>query len=191
MSTCSANPSRGGFRTLWEILREDWQLQSSAIERGVVLTYRLRHWGRTRRPRWAWRLLSILLVPQEFLMRVLMSGQISAQAVIGRRIRIPHAWGIVIHSSVVVGDDCTLLHQVTLGVNEHRTIHIGPHLENGVYVGAGAKVIGAITVGERSVVGANAVVVEDVPASHAAVGVPARCKPRRDRTHPEQTLHQE
>jgi serine O-acetyltransferase len=171
-----------------DILREDWRYQNGLLERLVVFTYRLRHWGRTRQPRVLWRPVAAALAPWEFVLRTMFGGQISASATIGRRVRIPHAWGIVIHSSVVVGDDCTLYHQITLGVNEHRALHQGPCLGDGVYVGAGAKIVGPITVGREAVVGANAVVIHDVPPRHAAVGVPARNVPRRDRTHPDAPL---
>lgn len=170
--------------SLLAILREDLFYNRSVLERAVVITYRLRHWGITRTPRWLWRTVAALLLPQEAILRAVFSGQISARATLGRRLRIPHAWGIVVHPSVTVGDDCILYHQVTLGVNEHRVPVGGPTLGNRVYVGTGAKVIGKITVGDRVNIGANAVVVEDVPPNHVAIGVPATCRPRRDRTAP-------
>jgi len=169
----------------WQILVEDYRVNAAFLERAVVLTYRLRHWGLTRAPKLPWRLLALALVPQEFVLRLMMSGQVSARATCGRRFRIPHAWGVVVHPSVVAGDDCNLYHQVTLGVNEHSlTPHTGPRLGNLVYVGAGAKVIGAVTIGDHVTIGANAVVVKDVPSYHVAVGVPAVARPRRDRTAP-------
>jgi serine O-acetyltransferase len=167
---------------LREILGEDLYRNRTTMERLVVLTYRFRHWGRTRSPRLPWRLLGLALAPWEFLLRLGFSGQVSSECVIGRRIRFGHVWGIVIHPSVVVGENCSIYHQVTLGVNEHRHPITGPRIGDRVDIGAGAKVIGAVTVGDDCVIGANAVVVTDVPPNHVAVGVPAVCKPRRDRS---------
>jgi serine O-acetyltransferase len=166
---------------LWTILREDRLVNSSLMERLVVWTYRLRHAGLTRGGPLG-RLGAVLLGPWEFFLRTLFSGQISARCTIGRRFRLAHAWGVVIHPSVVIGDGCTIYHQVTLGVNEHRMDKRGPRVGNTVYIGAGAKIIGAIEIGDRAVIGANAAVVSDVPPYHTAVGVPAVCKPKRDRS---------
>lgn len=177
--------------SLWQQLAEDFRVNRAALERAVVCTYRLRHWGLTRAPRAAWRTVAVLLLPLEFALRLMMSGQISARARFGRRLRIAHAWGIVVHPSVVAGDDCHIYHQVTLGVNEHRADLTGPRLGNSVYIGAGAKIIGAVRLGDGATVGANAVVVRDVPPHHLAVGVPAVCRPRRDRTAPEAAQNQE
>lgn len=165
-----------------DILKEDLFRNRTIMERLTVLTYRVRHWGVTRSPRPLWRLIGLAAAPAEFLLRLGISGQISGQCSIGRRVRFGHAWGIVIHPSVTIGEHCTIYHQVTLGVNEHRQPITGPVIGNRVYIGAGAKIIGAVHVGDDAVIGANAVVITDVPPNHVAVGIPAVCKPRRDRS---------
>jgi serine O-acetyltransferase len=92
-------------------------------------------------------------------------------ASLGIGLRMPHLLGIVIHQTAVVGDDCLIMQHVTLGQLETGG---APSLGKGVYVGAGAKILGQVTIGDHARIGANAVVLIDVPANATAVGVPAR-----------------
>ena len=100
--------------------------------------------------------------------------EIHPGATIGHRFFIDHGMGVVIGETAVIGDDCTLYHGVTLGGTSWNKGKRHPTLERGVVIGAGAKVLGPITLGEESKVGSNAVVVRDVPARATAVGIPAR-----------------
>ena len=100
--------------------------------------------------------------------------EIHPGASIGRRFFIDHGMGVVIGETAVIGDDCTLYHGVTLGGTSWNKGKRHPTLERGVVIGAGAKVLGPITLGERAKVGSNAVVVRDVPPGATAVGIPAR-----------------
>lgn len=100
--------------------------------------------------------------------------EIHPGAAIGRRVFIDHGMGIVIGETAVIGDDCTLYHGVTLGGTSWNKGKRHPTLGAGVVVGAGAKILGPIHVGEGSKIGCNAVVVRDVPAGATAVGIPAR-----------------
>jgi serine O-acetyltransferase len=100
--------------------------------------------------------------------------EIHPGAKIGRRVFIDHGMGVVIGETAEVGDDSTLYHGVTLGGTSWQKGKRHPTLEAGVIVGAGAKVLGPITLGEGAKVGSNAVVVKDVPAGATAVGIPAR-----------------
>ena len=100
--------------------------------------------------------------------------EIHPAAVIGRRLFIDHATGVVIGETAVVGDDVTLYQGVTLG---GTSLHKGkrhPTLEDGVIVGSGAQVLGPLTVGAGARIGANAVVLTDVPKGVTMVGIPAR-----------------
>jgi len=83
---------------------------------------------------------------------------------------LPHPNGVVIHPSVVIGPNCLIFQQVTLGMAHGGVPTLGGHVD----VGAGAKVIGRVRLGDHSNVGANAVVTIDVPEGATAVGVPAR-----------------
>ena len=100
--------------------------------------------------------------------------EIHPAAKVGRRVFIDHGMGIVVGETAEIGDDCTLYQGVTLGGTSWQKGKRHPTLGNGVVVGAGAKILGPITVGANSKLGSNAVVVKDVPAGATAVGIPAR-----------------
>lgn len=108
------------------------------------------------------------------LMRALTGIEIHPGARIGRRFFIDHGMGVVIGQTAEVGEDCVLFHGVTLGGVSMRKGKRHPTLGNGVMVGAGAKVLGPIYIGDGAKIGANAVVVKDVPPATAAIGVPAK-----------------
>ncbi len=95
-------------------------------------------------------------------------------ATIGHRVFIDHAVGVVIGETALIGDDVLIYQQVTLGGVSTSRGKRHPTVENNVVIGAGAKVLGNITLGEYSKVGANSVVVKDLPARATAVGIPAR-----------------
>jgi len=95
-------------------------------------------------------------------------------AKIGRRVFIDHGVGVVIGETAILGDDVIIYQQVTLGGVSTSKGKRHPTLENNVVIGAGAKILGNITIGKNSKVGANSVVVNNVPANSTAVGIPAR-----------------
>lgn len=97
-------------------------------------------------------------------------------AELGRRLFIDHADGVVIGETTKMGDDCVLFHQVTLGGVSMTRGKRHPTIGDRVMIGAGAKVLGPITIGTGAKVAANAVVVKDVPAGCVAIGVPAQLK---------------
>jgi serine O-acetyltransferase len=100
--------------------------------------------------------------------------EIHPGAKLGRRVFIDHGMGVVVGETAEIGDDCTLYHGVTLGGTSWQKGKRHPTLEAGVIVGAGAKILGPITLGAGAKVGSNAVVVKDVPAGATAIGIPAR-----------------
>ena len=101
--------------------------------------------------------------------------EIHPGATIGRRVFIDHGFGVVIGETAEIGDDCTIYQGVTLGgTSLFKGAKRHPTLGRGVIIGAGAKVLGAFTVGEGAKVGSNAVVVKEVPPGATAVGNPAR-----------------
>ena len=95
---------------------------------------------------------------------------------IGGGLMIPHPNGIVIHPDARIGPNCLILQQVTIGTGSHGTPTIMGHVD----MGAGAKVLGNVTLHEHCVIGANAVVLKDVPPGATAVGVPARIVNKAD-----------
>jgi serine O-acetyltransferase len=106
--------------------------------------------------------------------RVVTGIEIHPGATVGRRVFIDHGMGCVIGETAEVGDDVTLYHGVTLGGVSLKKEKRHPTLENGVIVGSGAQVLGPITVGEGARIGANAVVIRDVPPGVTMVGIPAK-----------------
>ena len=121
--------------------------------------------------------------------RFLTGIEIHPGATIGRRFFIDHGMGVVIGEMSIIGDDVTLYHGVTLGgiaPSVDSQDQIGrkrhPTLENGVIIGSGAQVLGPVVVGEGARVGANAVVVRDVPPNVTVIGIPARIVAARKST---------
>lgn len=105
--------------------------------------------------------------------------EIHPGAKIGQRFFIDHGMGIVIGETTEIGDGVMLYHGVTLGGQVLTQTKRHPTIEDNVTIGAGAKVLGPITIGTGSAIGANAVVTKDVPADHIATGIPAKNRPRR------------
>lgn len=129
--------------------------------------HRLAHWLWGRRLRWPARVVS-------YLSRFLTGIEIHPGAQIGRRFFIDHGMGVVIGETAEIGDDCTLYHGVTLGGTTWEKGKRHPTLEDDVVVGAGAKILGPITMGKGARVGSNSVVVKDVPTGSTVVGIPGR-----------------
>lgn len=105
--------------------------------------------------------------------------EIHPGATIGRRFFIDHGMGVVIGETTEVGDDCTLYHGVTLGGTTWNKGKRHPTLGNNVVIGAGAKILGPVTLGEGARVGSNAVVTKDVPPGATVVGIPGRVVEKR------------
>jgi serine O-acetyltransferase len=159
-----------------ENLKEDWQTYEGDIWRQglwVMWVYRFGQWRYGIRP-------ALLRKPFSLLYKILRTGcqmltgvELPCETRVGRRLRIEHFGGIVISGDTVIGDDVVLRHGVTIGLK--RTGQRGaPRIGNRVDIGAGAKILGNITIGDDAVIGANAVVLKDVPPGAFAVGIPAR-----------------
>ena len=106
--------------------------------------------------------------------RFLTGIEIHPAAIIGKRFFIDHGMGVVIGETAEVGDDVFVYHGVTLGSTSTKKEKRHPTIANGVIIGAGAKLLGPIFVGEKAKIGSNAVVVSDVPAETTVVGIPAK-----------------
>ena len=133
----------------------------------AVLMHRLSHWLWNLGLKWLARMLSNLS-------RWVTGIEIHPGAQIGRRFFIDHGMGVVIGETAIINDDCTLYHGVTLGGTSWKKGKRHPTLGNNVVVGAGAKVLGPIEIGDGARIGSNAVVLKPVPANATVVGVPGR-----------------
>jgi len=147
--------------------RTRWEILTTYPGVHALIMHRLSHWIWKHRFYWLARFSSHIA-------RWLTGIEIHPGATIGRRVFIDHGMGVVIGETAVIGDDCTLYHGVTLGGTSWNKGKRHPTLETGVVIGAGAKVLGPITIGANAKIGSNAVVVKDVPADATAVGIPAR-----------------
>jgi len=167
---------------MWKRIREDiasvferdpaarsaWEVLTCYPGLHAVWIHMLAHWCWTHRLKWLGRFTS-------HLSRWLTGIEIHPGAKIGRRVFIDHGMGVVIGETAEVGDDCTIYQGVTLGgTSLYRGRKRHPTLGNGVVVGAGAKILGGFTVGDRAKIGSNAVVVKEVPPGATVVGVPGR-----------------
>ncbi|HLJ54454.1 MAG TPA: serine O-acetyltransferase EpsC [Chthonomonadaceae bacterium] len=149
----------------------------------AVWAHRVAHWLWKRRLRVIGRIVSQMS-------RHLTGIEIHPGATIGRRLFIDHGMGVVIGETAVIGDDVVLYHQVTLGGTSIEKVKRHPTLGNGVMVGMGAKILGPRTIGDRCMIGANAVVNMDVPADCTVVGIPGRIVRRNgQRVHADPGVH--
>ena len=175
--------------TLLSTLREDLQnarvhdpAARSDIENAIVYSglhaiwsYRLAHrmWAKP-----ALRGLARILSQAT---RFLTGIEIHPGATIGRRFFIDHGMGVVIGETTEIGDDVMIYHGVTLGGRSLQRVKRHPTIGDRVTVGAGAKVLGPVHIGDDSAIGANAVVTHDVPEESIATGIPAVVRPRSDK----------
>jgi len=147
--------------------RSFWEVLTCYPGIHAILIHRLAH------RLWRWRLFWLARLTAHF-GRALTGIEIHPAAVIGRRFFIDHGMGVVIGETTVIGDDVTLYHGVTLGGTSWKKGKRHPTLEDRVVVGAGAKVLGPITIRADARIGSNSVVTKDVPPGVTALGIPAR-----------------
>jgi serine O-acetyltransferase len=133
----------------------------------AIWGHRISHWLWKRGARLAGRIFAELT-------RIFTGVEIHPGAILGRRLFIDHATGVVIGETAEVGDDVTIYHGVTLGGTGRDAGKRHPTIGDRVIIGAGAKVLGPIKIGDDSRIGANAVVVKEVPSSAVVVGVPGQ-----------------
>lgn len=163
---------------MFELIREDFRAhERDPWRQGVwaLAVYRFGRWRYRVRPALLRRPLSLLYKFMKIGVQISTGIDLPCETRVGRRLVIEHFGGIVVSGDSVIGDDVTLRHGVTLGLR--RTGVAGaPVIGNRVDIGAGAKILGPVHIGDGAVIGANAVVLCDVPAGALAVGVPARIK---------------
>lgn len=166
---------------MFKNIREDWRTYGGQLSRQglwAMAMYRFGRWRYTIRWRWLRMPFSMLYKLLKPFCEVLTGIELPCEATLGRRFRIDHFGGIVISGDAVFGDDCVIRNGVTVGLR-HAGQRGAPTVGNRVDIGAGAKILGAIRIGDDVLIGANAVVLIDVPSNSVAVGVPARILPRK------------
>jgi serine O-acetyltransferase len=175
-------PKFSGTPGLFSIIREDFKYNgSSPFSQGfwALFVYRLGY-ARKKVPirfvRKIWGAIHFLFAK---FIEVFCGIEININTQIGRRFTIEHSGGIILHPNAVIGDDVIIRQGVTLGNRRLSEPLAAPRIGCRVNIGAGAKLLGAIVIGNDVGIGANAVVLIDVPDHHLAIGVPATIRPMR------------
>jgi serine O-acetyltransferase len=161
---------------LFGVLREDWQAHGRDWTKPgfrALAVHRFGNWRMRIEPRWLRAPLSVLYRCLFRFVRNVYGIELPYSAQIGRRVIFEHQHGIVVHGNSRIGDDCVIRHGVTLGNRSDEQRFDAPVLGRAVSVGAGAKILGAVSIGDNARIGANAVVLSDVPSGAKAFGVPA------------------
>ena len=137
----------------------------------AVLIHRMNHWIVKNTP--------LRTLPRFLAMvgRIITGIEIHPEATIGKNLFIDHGTGVVIGQTAIIGDDVTIYHGVTLGGVGRSNSPSGkrhPTISDGAMIGAGAQILGDVTIGARAKIGANSVVLTDIPEGVTAIGIPAR-----------------
>lgn len=167
---------------MFENVREDWQTYERDIWRQgfwAMLVYRFGCWRYRVKPALLRKPFSFLYKIVRTLIQMCTGIELPCETRIGRRLRIEHFGGIIISGDVVLGDDVIIRQGVTIGLKQTGQ-RAAPQIGHRVDIGAGAKILGDITIGDDAVIGANAVVLQNVPAGALAVGIPARIIERKE-----------
>jgi serine O-acetyltransferase len=161
----------------WDLIKEDYFANGSDWTKPgfrALAVYRFGVWRMTVRNRQIRAPLSVLYKAAFRYVRNHYGIELPFTVIVGRRLIIEHQSDIVVHGNSVIGDDCILRHGCTLGNKRLDRPMDAPMLGNRVNVGAGAKILGKVLIGDGATIGANAVVVSDIPSGATATGVPAR-----------------
>lgn len=168
---------------MFQNIREDWATyQRDPWRQGlwVMIAYRFGQWRYRIRPAWLRPPFSLTYKWLKICSQILTGIDLPCETQIGKRLRFEHFGGIIISGDSVIGDDVVIRQGVTIGL-KHAGQRGAPVIGDRVEIGAGAKILGSIRIGNGALIGANAVVVCDVPAGTTAVGIPARILPSRHR----------
>lgn len=156
--------------TVKQILKRDLDANKDIKNKMFFYLYRYGHYFHTKNS------IFFIYKPVDYLIRFLYrfsinkSNHIPLETSIGGGLRCPHLLGIVIAGNTIIGQNCTIYHQVTIGIDESKT-NMAPRIGNNVFIGAGAKILGSVYIGNNVKIGANAVVTKDVPDGSTVVGV--------------------
>jgi serine O-acetyltransferase len=176
--SAQAGPALG----LWAQIREDWVAHGRDWTRPgfrAVAVHRFGNWRLTVTPKVARAPFSILYRVLYRRVRNVYGIELPYTVRLGRRVVFEHQGGVVIHGNCEIGDDSIVRQCVTMGIRTLDRLADAPRLGRGVSIGAGAVLLGSIEVHDGAMIGANAVVLTDVPAGATAVGIPARIITKR------------
>jgi serine O-acetyltransferase len=166
---------------VFENLREDWRTYDRQWDRQglwVMAVYRFGNWRYRIKNRLIRMPVSFVYKLLKVFSQILTGIELPCETKLGRRFRIDHFGGIIISGDAVFGDDCIVRNGVTVGLRQTGQ-RGSPVIGDRVDIGAGAKILGPIRIGDDVLIGANAVVITDVPSNSIAVGVPAKILPRK------------
>ena len=162
---------------LWQQIKEDWDAHGRDWTKPgfrAVAVQRFGVWRMTIQPKLLWAPLSILYRALYRKSRNVYGIDLPYTVKLGRRVIIEHQGAIIIHGDCCIGDDSIIRQGVTLGNRYLDRPFDAPKLGDRVNVGAGAKILGNLTIGDDVNIGANAVVLSDIPPGKTAVGIPAK-----------------
>lgn len=142
----------------------------------TIAVHRFGTWKKTIKTKVVRAPLTVLADSMRVFCRNVYGIELPFEATIGRRVIVEHQHGIVVHGNSIIGDDCILRQGVTLGIRRLNLVNVAPVLGCNVDIGAGAKILGSVKIGDGAKIGANAVVLINVPANATAIGVPAKIK---------------
>ena len=165
--------------SLWAQICDDWRTHGRDWTKPgfrAVAVHRFGVWRMAVQPKLLRAPLSIIYRALYRRCRNLYGIELPSSVRLGRGVIVEHQGGIVVHGETVIGDHCIIRQNCTLGIRRLDSLHDAPVLGRGVQLGAGAAVLGRVTLGDGAIIGANAVVLIDVPAGALATGVPAIVK---------------
>lgn len=166
---------------MFEHIREDlktYQCDWTAQGFWVMLVYRFGRWRYNIKPALIRKIFSFIYKFLYKLIQIITGIELPCEVIVGKHFIIDHFGGIVISGYASFGDNCRIRNGVVVGL-KNTANPIAPQIGNDVDIGAGAKILGPIVIGNRVTIGANAVVICDVPDDSIAVGVPAVVKAKR------------
>jgi serine O-acetyltransferase len=179
------NSSEADTLDFWQQLREDWEAHGKDWTKPgfrAVVVYRFGVWRMRIQSKLLRAPLSVLYNMLYRRIRNRYGIELPYTVKLGRRVIIEHQCGIIIHGCCQIGDDSIIRQGVTLGNRYLDRPSDAPTLGQGVNVGAGAKILGNVTIGDRACIGANAVVLSHIPPGTTAVGIPARIIRQTEKT---------
>jgi serine O-acetyltransferase len=168
------------FPSFWQLLKEDWVAHGRDWTKPgfrAIAVYRFGVWRKTIKSQFLQIPFNIIYGMLYRKVRNTYGIELLYTAKLGRRVVIQHQGGIVIHAHCSIGDDCVIRQNVTLGMRYSERPMDAPKLGKKVDIGAGANILGDVTIGDNARIGANAVVLQDIPPGSTAVGIPAKILP--------------